>query len=122
MVACVLLVVGIAAEATGGQSQWWLGPPYRVEALEITVNGNGRLPDFDSLDQRVLSIIGGRTTVLTRDDDAVNASGLGWFATQRHRSLNLVLPAVRRERSQDGKTRTAARDVPDHRYHAGVVS
>ena len=91
IVVFVLLVVGIAAEATGGQSQWWLGPPYRVEALEITVNGNGPVADFDSVEQRVLSVIGGRTTVLTRDDDAVNAGGLNWFATQSHRSLNLVV-------------------------------
>ena len=91
IVVCVLLVVGIAAEATGGQDQWWLGPPYRVQALEITVNGNGPVADFDSLEQRVLSMIGGRTTVLTRDDDAVNVGGLNWFATQSHRSLNLVV-------------------------------
>ncbi len=91
MVVCVLLVVGVAAEATGGEHELWLGPPYRVEALDITVNGNGPVADFDSLEQRVLSMIGGRTTVLTRDDDAVNAGGLNWFATQRHRSLNLVV-------------------------------
>ena len=56
IVVFVLLVVGIAAEATGEQGQSWLGPPYRVEALEITVNGNGPRADFDSVEQRVLSV------------------------------------------------------------------
>ena len=55
------------------------------------MNGNGPVADFDSAEQQVLSIIGGRPTVLTRDDDAVNAGGLIWFATQSHRSLKLVV-------------------------------
>lgn len=89
MAVCVLLVVGVAAEVTGGQSQWWLGPPYKTEALEVTANGKGPVPDNDSLEKRVLSTIGSNTTVMTRDDDAVNAGGLQWFATQSNRSLNL---------------------------------
>jgi Dolichyl-phosphate-mannose-protein mannosyltransferase len=91
LVVCVLLVAGVTAEATGGLYELWLGPPYRVEALEISEPGNGPVADFDSLEQGVLSIIGGGATVLTRDDDAVNAGGLNWFAAQKHRSLNLVV-------------------------------
>ena len=38
------------------------------------MNGNGPAADLDSLEQRVLSMIGGRTTELP-GDDAVNAGG-----------------------------------------------
>ena len=50
-------------------------------------------------------MIGGRTTVLTGDNDAVNAGGFKWFATQGHRSLNLVVAPM------EGTLRTVAQEL-----------
>jgi len=86
-----VLALGVAAQVTGTQNQWWLGPPYSVEALEVTATGNGPVANFDALEQRLLSMLGGRPTVMTRDDNAVNAGGLNWFSTRQGRPLDLIV-------------------------------
>ncbi len=88
---CAVLALGVASQVTGTQNQWWLGPPYSVEALEVTATGNGPVADFDALEQRLLGMLGGRQTVLTRDDNAVNAGGLNWFSIRQNRPLDLIV-------------------------------
>jgi hypothetical protein len=80
----VVLVVGLVAEATGGESQWWPGPPYRQEALQAT--GGTKVPNLEVLTQQVLASVSSGKTLITRDDDVLNVQGLTWFADRQHLS------------------------------------
>jgi hypothetical protein len=82
VVLVVVLVIGLLAEATGGVSQWWLGPPYRQDALLAT--GGTKIPNLEALTQRVLASVSSGKTLITRDDDVLNANGLIWFADRQH--------------------------------------
>ena len=80
--AIAVLIFGVAAEAGGRTSEWWFGPPYRVEAIRST--GTGHVPSFDNLERSVLTIIGQGPTLLARNDDALNGNGLSWFSTRQN--------------------------------------
>jgi hypothetical protein len=83
-----VIAVGFAAEATGGASPSWLGPPYRRMAIQ-SMNG-ARAPNIDALHRKVARAIAGQPTLLVRDDDLLNANGLWYTATTEHLPLNLI--------------------------------
>src|SRR5262249_33021127 len=72
------LALGFAAEWAGGKSQTWLGPPYRRMALDAT--DGGHIPNINSINEEVARAIGGRRTLLVRDDAILNANGLAYSA------------------------------------------
>jgi len=89
--AAAILAFGVAAVAGGHTSEWWLGPPYRTEAIESTHLTHA--PSFDFLEQSVLATIGRGPSLLARDDDAVNANGLSWFAIRQNTpGFSLIVP------------------------------
>jgi len=85
LVVVVVLSVGYAAEVTGGESLWWLGPPYRTMALQA---GGSRRTNIDELHRQVVSVIRNATTIVARDDDLLNVEGLMWVDPH----LRLVVP------------------------------
>jgi hypothetical protein len=86
----VVLVIGlgVGAEWSGGRSQYWLGPPYRQMALQAT-NG-AAVPNIDVVHREVARAIAGRATLLVRDDDLLNANGLGYTALVEDLPYRLV--------------------------------
>jgi hypothetical protein len=89
VVVFIAVGVGFAAEWSGGTSQWWLGPPYRQMALQAT-NG-APVPNIDVVHHEVARAIGGHATLLVRDDDLLNANGLGYTAMIEHRPQRLTV-------------------------------
>src|SRR5262249_4345531 len=76
----VVLALGFAAETTGGTSKIWLGPPYRVFALDAA--NDTTPPNIDRTHQELARAIEGHPTLLIRDDDLLNANGLIYTATK----------------------------------------
>jgi hypothetical protein len=88
VVVVAVIAVGIAAEWSGGISEWWLGVPYRRMALQ---NSRGaELPNIDAIHRKVARAIVGRTTLLVRDDDFLNANGLTYIAATEHLDQRLI--------------------------------
>jgi hypothetical protein len=85
-----LLAFGFVAEVYGNSSEWLSGAPYREMAAQAT--GTSLVPNIDSIHESVLSAIGVQPTLLARDDDVLNAFGLGWFAAQDGVNLQLSVP------------------------------
>jgi hypothetical protein len=88
LVVIIALGLGFAAEWSGGTSQWWLGPPYRQMALQAT-NG-ARAPNIDAIHREIAQAIAGHATLLVRDDDLLNANGLGYTAMIEHVPQQLI--------------------------------
>jgi hypothetical protein len=84
----VILIVGFAAEWSGGKSLSWLGPPYRRMA-EQAANG-ASVPNIDAVHREVARAIAGGPALLIRDDDLLNGNGLRYAAIVGHLPQTLV--------------------------------
>ncbi len=82
-----VLVFGLASLVWGGDSQAWLGPPYRQQ---IMAAGAARTTNVEQLTDQVAQAIGTTRTVMARNDPLVNVNGLSWAL--RGRATHMILP------------------------------
>jgi hypothetical protein len=104
--AVAIVATGFAAELTGGAGHWWQGPQYVQAAI---ADGGSRTVDVALLNAQVARTIGRATTLVVRQDDALNRNGLGWEA--RRSEQRLVLPP-----NGPGATATALEELSRAAY------